>query len=58
VLNSGFSVYDIAGPGPVKQVGHFAAPGAWIVCPLPDGRSLVAGSKLWLVGPPPGYGRR
>jgi hypothetical protein len=53
VLNQSISVFDAVGAKPMKLVGHFAAPGASVVCPLPDGRALVGGSKLWVVGPPP-----
>jgi hypothetical protein len=38
---------------PLRPIAHFAAPGAGDVCPLPDGRAIVAGSKLYLLGPPP-----
>ncbi len=54
-FNSAVSIVDTGGRRPMRQVGHFAAPGADTVCPLPDGRALVGGgSSLWLVGPPPG----
>jgi hypothetical protein len=53
ILNSSISIYDVRNPGPINMVGHFAAPGAEVVCPLPDGRAIVGGTKLWLVGPPP-----
>ena len=53
VLNQSISVYDTRGAHPMRMAGHFAAPGASVVCPLPDGRALVGGSKLWVVGPPP-----
>jgi hypothetical protein len=52
-VNPTVDVYDVNGPHPLRQVGHFAAPGVINVCPLPDGRAIVGGSKLWLVGPPP-----
>lgn len=55
-INPSVSVFDTRGPHPLRMVGHFAAPGALEVCPLPDGRALVGGSKLWLVGPPPRRG--
>jgi len=49
----GFTVLDARGPRPMRPVGHFAAPGAWFVNPLPDGRAVVSGgNKLWLVGAP------
>jgi hypothetical protein len=53
IFNSAISIYDVRNPDRIKRVGHFAAPGAELVCPLPDGRAIVGGSKLWLVGPPP-----
>jgi len=46
-------VLDVNGPGPVRLVGHFAAPGLDYCEPLPDGRAIAAGDKLWLLGPPP-----
>jgi len=52
-LNPCINVFDVKGPGAPKLVGHFAAPGVSTVCPLPDGRAIVGGSQLWLVGPPP-----
>jgi len=53
-INPSVSVFDAAGPAPLRMVGHFAAPGSdFHVCPLPDGRALVGGTKIWLVGPPP-----
>jgi hypothetical protein len=53
-FNPRVTVFDTRGPNPLRVVGHFAAPGMhMMVCPLPDGRALVAGSKLWLIGPPP-----
>jgi hypothetical protein len=53
LINPSISVFDTQGKPPMRQVGHFAAPGILAVCPLPDGRALVGGDKLWLVGPPP-----
>jgi hypothetical protein len=52
-VNPSVSVYDTKGPHPLRLVGHFAAPGVRDVFPLPDGRAIVGGSKLWLLGPPP-----
>jgi hypothetical protein len=53
-FNPHITVFDTRGTNPLRVVGHFAAPGKeMMVCPLPDGRALVAGDKLWLVGPPP-----
>jgi len=48
-----FHVFDTGGRHPLRPVGHFAAIGASEICPLPDGRALVGGGKLWLVGAPP-----
>jgi hypothetical protein len=56
LINPSISVFDTGGTPPMRQVGHFAAPGVSTVCPLPDGRALIGGSKLWLVGPPPHHG--
>jgi hypothetical protein len=47
------SVFDISRDGPVKLIAHFAAPGVQFYQPLPDGRVLAGGSKIWLLGPPP-----
>jgi hypothetical protein len=52
-FNPRTDVFDTRGSDPLRVVGHFAAPGARIVCPLPDGRALVGGDKLWLIGVPP-----
>ena len=57
LINPSISVFDARGTPPMRQVGHFAAPGVFTVCPLPDGRALVGGDKLWLVGPPPHRGQ-
>jgi len=51
--NPCISIFDTRGPQPLRLIGHFAAQGAEVVCPLPDGRAIVGGSQLWLVGPPP-----
>jgi hypothetical protein len=53
-INASANVFDIRSNPPMRLVGHFAAPGAEVVQPLPDGRAIVGGSKLWLVGPPKG----
>jgi len=52
-INGSITVFDVRGSGVFREVGHFAAPGVRNVWPLPDGRCIVGGSKLWLVGPPP-----
>ena len=53
-LDSSVTLIDTRGPRPMRNVGHFAAPGAEFVRPLPDGRAVVGGGQhLWLVGPPP-----
>jgi hypothetical protein len=49
-FNPHVSVFSLR---PLRPIAHFAAPGAGEVCPLPDGRAIVAGSKLYLLGPPP-----
>ncbi len=52
-FSAGVTVLDASGPRPMRPVGHFAAPAAWFVDPLPDGRAVVGGEHtLWLVGPP------
>lgn len=51
--NPHINVFDTRGPHPLRLIGHFAAPGVLTVFPLPDGRALVGGDKLWLIGPPP-----
>lgn len=50
------TVFDISDPARPRVVGHFTAPerGPLSICPLPDGRALAAGQKLYLLGPPPG----
>jgi hypothetical protein len=47
------SVYDITGANSIRLVAHFAAPGVDCCQPLPDGRAIAAGDKIWLLGPPP-----
>jgi hypothetical protein len=54
VINPHVTVFDLRGPHPLQPIGHFAAPGAEMVYLLPDGRAIVGGTKLWLIGPPPG----
>ena len=54
IFNSSISVFDLRSQPPLRMIGHFAAPGAEVVQPLPDGRAIVGGSKLWLIGPPKG----
>lgn len=56
LVNGRITVLDTAVPGPLRVIGHFAAPGVQMAVPLPDGRAIVGGSKLWLVGPPPKHG--
>ena len=52
-FNSSVTILDTRGPRPMRAVGHFAAPGAQFVRPLPDGRALVGGQNtLWLVAMP------
>lgn len=53
------TVLDIRDPARPKPVAHFAAPARepFVVQPLPDGRALIGGDKLYLVGPPPGHTR-
>jgi hypothetical protein len=51
--NPHIDVFDTGGPHPLRLIGHFAAPGVRSAFPLPDGRALVGGDKLWLIGPPP-----
>ncbi len=55
-LNPHISVYDTRGAHPMELVGHFASPGVEAVCPLSDGRAVVGGSSIWLVGVPPRRG--
>jgi hypothetical protein len=58
IMSAGVSVYDIrgaaAGNHSLRLVGHFGAEASNAMHALPDGRSIVAGDKVWLVGPPPG----
>ncbi|HWE96743.1 MAG TPA: hypothetical protein VG269_22475 [Tepidisphaeraceae bacterium] len=49
------TVFDTRDPKRPRMVGHFAVPndGPLLVRPLTDGRALIGGRKLYLVGPPP-----
>ncbi|HEY1686022.1 MAG TPA: hypothetical protein VGG19_14750 [Tepidisphaeraceae bacterium] len=53
-FNPRISVYETRGSGVPRMIAHFASPG-WqmAAAPLPDGRAVIAGKKIWLVGPPP-----
>jgi hypothetical protein len=51
--NNPVTVFDLRDPHPMRPIGHFGAPGIGAVCLLPDGRALIGGDQLWLVGPPP-----
>ncbi len=54
VFNSAISVFDTRGSHPMRRIGHFAAPQAYMVQPLPNGQAIAGGgNKLYLVGPPP-----
>lgn len=46
---------DVRDPGSPKPAGHFAvtSESQVVVGPLPDGRALIGGDKLYLVGPLP-----
>lgn len=50
-------VFDLSDPVHPRPIGHFAAPHEerLQLCPLPDGRLLAGGHKLYLVGPPPNH---
>lgn len=50
-------VFDLSDPVHPRPIGHFAAPREYRLhlCPLPDGRLLAGGHKLYLVGAPPRY---
>ncbi len=53
----GLTVYDTRDPRHVRRAGHFAAPSGYspfATAPLPDGRVLVGGTKLYLLGRPRG----
>ena len=53
VVNSAVTVLDATGRRPLREVGHFAAPGVRYTLPLADGRAIAVGDdKLWLVAPP------
>ena len=48
------SVYDLNGPPPLRLIAHFVASGHLdTLRPLPDGRVLVGGQAIYLLGPPP-----
>jgi hypothetical protein len=49
------TVFDIRDPRRPRPVGHFSVPSRrfLVVCPLPDGRAIVAGDKIYLLGKPP-----
>jgi hypothetical protein len=48
------TVFDVANPAHPRVIGHFVAPEDRVtICPLPDGRALAGGRKLYLLGPPP-----
>jgi hypothetical protein len=52
--NSHVTVFDASGKGPLREIGHFGAPGIEGVWPLEDGRAIVVGDEgYWLVGAPP-----
>jgi hypothetical protein len=49
------NVFDLNGPRPLRLIGHFVAPSPSYLGqlePLDDGRLIVGGDKLWLLGPP------
>jgi hypothetical protein len=50
------TVVDARDPARPRATGHFAIPSKWplVVHPLPDGRAVVGGDKVYLLGPPPG----
>lgn len=55
-FNPRVSVYQTRGPGAPRMIAHFASPGSVMsAAPLPDGRTIIVGSKIWLVGPPPNH---
>lgn len=51
-------VFDLSDPVHPRPIGHFAAPHEerLQLCPLPDGRLLAGGHKLYLVGAPSHHG--
>jgi len=53
----GVTVFNIKDPLNPKTIAHFAVPSEhWLVVhPLPDGRAIVGGDKLYLLGKPPGW---
>jgi hypothetical protein len=53
LFNPHVTVFDARPGHRFSPIAHFAAPGPqMLACPLPGGRALMAGSKVWLVGPP------
>jgi hypothetical protein len=52
-LNPYVTVLSLGGDHPLRVLGHFAAPGLQTIYPLPDGRAVGVGTKIWLIGPPP-----
>ncbi len=52
--NLGIDVYDLHDPAHPRNVGHFAAPDDVIgsMVPLPNGRVLVTGYRLYVLAPP------
>jgi len=54
LLYSSVTVFDARSSHPSQTVGHFSAPGLYVLCPLSDGRAIVGSdTTLWLLGPPP-----
>jgi hypothetical protein len=49
------TVFDIREPRHPHPVGHFSVPSRrfFVMCPLADGRAIIAGDKIYLVGKPP-----
>ncbi|HTW93720.1 MAG TPA: hypothetical protein VMD30_02930 [Tepidisphaeraceae bacterium] len=52
MVNPQIIVFDSASADPLRPVAYFAAPGIEAICPMADGRALVAGNGLTLLGPP------
>ncbi|HXE51536.1 MAG TPA: hypothetical protein VN541_00890, partial [Tepidisphaeraceae bacterium] len=53
---SRITVFDVRNRAHPQPVAHFAVPNGnstLVTCPLPDGRALIGGERLYLVGPPP-----
>jgi hypothetical protein len=53
---SRLTVFDLSNPARPTPIAHFATPDNRLVsvCPLPDGRVLLGGKSLYLLGRPPG----